>query len=316
MNTIPLTVIIPTYNREKVLLQTLESLLKSESVPDQIIVVDQTVPPISLSTKIVETGIVHVVCSKEPSSTKSRNIGLTVAKNELILFCDDDILVNKDSIRELYEVMQSEKMALVAAIDYRENVLFSNIKKSPLREVAGSLMGLKKVWRHDGYVIKSSMRGRYAAGISQITKTEWAMGYFFCIRRSLVEKWNIHFDEKLKRYAYAEDLDFTYRYCLHAKDEQFITVVDPSIYVNHLASNEWRTPTERATLYNIVNRRYLSYKLFPQKSLYRMAIDWFDILYLITQYRNRPYYLAIKKALIIARKHRREIKQGSLELIY
>ena len=56
------------------------------------------------------------------------------------------------------------------------------------------------------------MRGRYPAPVADMVATDWAMGYFFCVRRSCMERWDCWFDENLKRYAYAEDLDVSIRY--------------------------------------------------------------------------------------------------------
>lgn len=46
MKIIPMSIVIPTYNRTKVLFDTIESLNAGEYVPDEVIVVDQTNPPV------------------------------------------------------------------------------------------------------------------------------------------------------------------------------------------------------------------------------------------------------------------------------
>ena len=38
--------------------------------------------------------------------------------------------------------------------------------------------------------------------------TEWAQGYFFCVKKQIIKEMHELFDEKLVRYSYAEDLDF------------------------------------------------------------------------------------------------------------
>lgn len=96
MRMIPISVVIPTYNRTKVLFDTIRSLCSGSKIPDEIIVVDQTNPPIEFPQDIqtiMKTGLLQVFHADIPSSTRSRNIGLEKAKNEIVLFCDDDILV-------------------------------------------------------------------------------------------------------------------------------------------------------------------------------------------------------------------------------
>lgn len=96
-----------------------------------------------------------------------------------------------------------------------------------IKSISGTILGMQKFWRKDGYVIKSNMRGRYAPGIESDVKTEWAMGYFFCVRKSVIACMDHYFDEHLIRYAYAEDLDFSYRYCLEAKKKSLKTMKCP-----------------------------------------------------------------------------------------
>ena len=150
-----------------------------------------------------------------------------------------------------------------------------------LKEAASMILGLKKPWRKDGYVIRSNMRGRYPVPVMQRVSTEWAMGYFFCVRRSLMERWNIWFDEGMDRYAYAEDLDFSIRYCLMAQQERLNCVLEPKIYVDHLASNEWRTPSEEAVRYFVRNRRRIAHKVYPNRWWYPITMNCFDTLFAI-----------------------------------
>ena len=173
--------------------------------------------------------------------------------------------------------MQNSKVALVAGINKKDNALYGGKNKdNQLKAFVSTLFGLKKFWRNDGYVIRGSMRGRYAVGITNKVPTEWAMGYFFSVKKSLCDKCTIQFDENLKRYAYAEDLDFSIRYCEKAKIGGRACILNPEIYVDHLASKEWRTPSKEATLYAIANRRYLSYKLYPKKFWNRWLLLWND----------------------------------------
>ena len=312
MQKVPISVVIPTYNRNTVLIQTIESLLSGLQIPDEIIVVDQTTPQIQLPEALRNNEIITFIHMEEPSSTKSRNIGMSHARNDILLFCDDDIIVNQDTIGELFSEIKKENVSMVAALDIRQNPRFTKQPKNYLKDFVGTLLGMKKFWRHDGYVIKSNMRGRFAPDITEKEPTEWAMGFFFCIKKNLASQWKIHFDEKLKRYAYAEDLDFSYRYCKRAKEVGMSAIIDPYIYVDHLASAEWRIPTQEAALYLIVNRRYLLHKIFPKNKVYPVAMQAYDSLYTISQFGNRQYNKQLRHAMKIAKAHSKEIMYGEL----
>lgn len=287
-----LTVVIPTYNRPVTLLDTISSYLGGRVLPGQIVVVDQSPNPFDPTVLGDLKGVeIDVIRCDIPSSTLARNIGARASKYDTLLFSDDDILVNEDSISVLSDDMVDTSIALIAGVDIAENAVHG-CPAPPLwyRDVLSFLFGMKKPWCKGGYVIKTSMRGRYPMPVSSRVSTEWAMGYFFCVRRSLMEKWNIWFDEKLERYAYAEDLDFSMRYCSAANDERLAAILEPSIFVHHLGSGEWRTPSEEATRYYIKNRRYLARKNFPNRPWYLLTMAWFDTLWGIYKLRSNPGY--------------------------
>ena len=149
MKIIPMSIVIPTYNRTKVLFDTIESLNAGEYVPDEVIVVDQSNPPVEFPEKLkAQMGKRLVVIQENiPSLTRSRNIGLRATSNDIVLFCDDDILVNGDSLKILYDTMNNNEVALAAGIHKEENLLYEGKKGSLVRAIGGTLFGMQKFWR-------------------------------------------------------------------------------------------------------------------------------------------------------------------------
>ena len=94
--TAKLTVVIPTYRREEVLLDTIGGLLKLQSPPAEILVVDQT-PVHEQSTDrplstLENQRRIRLIRLTEPSVTHAMNIGLRLASSDVVLFVDDDIV--------------------------------------------------------------------------------------------------------------------------------------------------------------------------------------------------------------------------------
>jgi glycosyltransferase involved in cell wall biosynthesis len=95
-----ISVIIPTFRREQVLLDTLSGLIKQIEPGDEILVMDQT----PLHEHKTESqlgswnsgGTIRWIRLKEPSIPGSMNQGALEAKNELLLFLDDDIIPDAD----------------------------------------------------------------------------------------------------------------------------------------------------------------------------------------------------------------------------
>lgn len=318
-NYISMSVVIPTYNRTTVLFETIRSLYGGKAVPNEIIVVDQTTPAVMFpeDLKMMESkGLLKVIHEKIPSLTRSRNIGLNSATNNIVLFCDDDILVDENTIWSLYQRMDNNNIALVAGIHKDENILFEGKADKKLKSLFSTIIGLKKFWKKGGYVVRGSMRGRYSTNISKPLKTEWAMGYFFCVKKNICIENQLWFDEKLIKYAYAEDLDFSLRYCTVANKLKMQTIVDPTLYVNHLATKEWRTPSRVASFYTVINRRYLSYKIFPQKFWYRFFIQWSDLCWQYIGCKTKEEKKNWHDARNKCRKNKEYIINGNLMDIY
>ena len=100
-----ISVVIPTYNRSTVLLQTIQDLLDQHVKAQQLILVDQTdyaeTDPVFQALKTLsEKGDVVWARRETPSIPAAMNHGLNIAKTDYVLFLDDDIRVDKDFIEQ------------------------------------------------------------------------------------------------------------------------------------------------------------------------------------------------------------------------
>ena len=88
-------IVIPTYRRERVLVETLEQLLRLSERADQIVVIDQTEQHESATTECLEAmhaqGAIRWIRQQPPSITAAMNRGLREATGDVVLFLDDDI---------------------------------------------------------------------------------------------------------------------------------------------------------------------------------------------------------------------------------
>lgn len=272
-NKLDLSIIIPTYKRKDVLIQTVSSLNGGSHIAQEIIVVDQNDDDVFLEElEKIDNVIIKKSC--EPSLTRARNLGLSAASYDICLFCDDDILIKNNTLFDLYSMMCDKKTGLVAATDESSALVIPSYKKW-ISNVVSVAVGMKRLNERGGYVIKSTMRGRYNIGPNCTCHTDWAMGYFFAIKKSFSIAHDIYWDENMYSYAYAEDLDFSLRYCAKAKKEDMESVVTSKLGVTHLGSNEFRIPTDIQLFFLVANRYYLLHKNFPEIRLVRMRINNF-----------------------------------------
>jgi len=105
---VDLDVIVPTYGRPVVVNQTLRMLLDQEVLPRRVIVVNQT-PGVDAADLDVQqlyrdAGLGLTWLNREvPSLCGARNDALRVARSEICLFLDDDIIAPADLVRRHWD---------------------------------------------------------------------------------------------------------------------------------------------------------------------------------------------------------------------
>lgn len=296
-------------NRLEDLRETLDSYAAGEVLPDQLIVVDQTREhPERVEALVRSYGDIfpaEYVYQATPSSTTARNRGIALAKYGLLLFSDDDVTLEPDTLRRLKTLLAEPTLAMVAGLD--RNMVGT-------RSRLGYLF-CKKSWkkRRMGHVAASMLGVFPLLPLEGSCETEWAMGFFFAVRAELVERWALRFDEKLTSYAYAEDLDFSSDYAARAKAAGLRCVMSDQVQVRHRVSNKARTPSRKATMMYVLNRTYLSYKHYPKAPGKRLALGWSlvgdTLLRLLRGGGLKDMLDAQRKSL----RHRRELRQGRID---
>ena len=303
-----ISVVIPTYNRSDAFQRTIAVMENSNRKPDEIIVVDQTKDEV-LATKIKDTcansGLkIYYFHESEPSLTKARNVGLTKVTGDIVVFMDDDVDVKDNTFGLVEEIFSDTKVALLGGFNKTTD---SN------QTFKGTLFGKSSFFKwHKGHVTKA-VYGMFPKHCETQVETEWAMGFFFAIRKRYVDEWNLTFDENLKYYAYNEDMDFTYRFYLLSKNAGMKCLYDSRIVVDHRVSSEFRIPTRKATFMVCVHRRYLSNKLFGSlnSKLWTIWCDMGDMIFAFIRGRYE-HACDIWKAMMFCCKYRNDIKVGNL----
>ena len=110
---IPLSVVIPTWNRAAILRRTLESLAAQSLQPAEIILVDASEDQVThnLCVERPVSGLVSEVLW-QPAETRGaasqRNQGVQSCRQAVVGFFDDDILFETDCIARLWRALQSD----------------------------------------------------------------------------------------------------------------------------------------------------------------------------------------------------------------
>mgnify|MGYP001365607372 CR=1 FL=1 len=201
------SLIIPTKDRPNRLGKLFESMENFISYINEIIIVDSSNKENFEFTKKFISKFKNVkLLESVPSTSKQRNLGIENynKKNKFIMFCDDDITFEKNSINIISEFIYSNKNYLGYGFnlieDYKES-FFDNLKKHKFLEQVGLYNSKPGVVCENGWHTKN-------CNLVKNLETSW-LSTQACIYRTSVFK-DSKFDTTLGKYSYLEDLFFSY----------------------------------------------------------------------------------------------------------
>jgi GT2 family glycosyltransferase len=101
---LPASIILASCNRPQMLTDTVDSILAGESVPAELIVVDQSDRPLRRTWP----GEVRYLWSESRGLSRANNLGARLARHEILVFTHDDVLVAPDWLARLLSALERE----------------------------------------------------------------------------------------------------------------------------------------------------------------------------------------------------------------
>lgn len=118
MRNLSSSVVIPTYRRGNIALDTLHALLALAEPADELLLVDQTLDhPAEVASALQalhDAGRVRWIRLSEPSIPHAMNVGLREATSDVVLFLDDDIIPDPALVAAHRQAQAEGDAALVA----------------------------------------------------------------------------------------------------------------------------------------------------------------------------------------------------------
>ena len=106
---IPVSAVIATVNRPARLTATIATILEQSYVPAELIVVDGSVePPSAIGSWEKQFEKLQYVAAVRLGAASQRGQGVAAASHEYILFFDDDVDLQPDCLRRLWEALQGD----------------------------------------------------------------------------------------------------------------------------------------------------------------------------------------------------------------
>ncbi len=228
------SVAIPTYKREELLEETLNSILEQKNLPKEVIIVDDanlTDEFVAQNQKAFEkAGILFIYYRKnhqkeQKSLSESKNIALKLARTEIVFVIDDDVVLLPNSLNRIIQVWENHSTDTTllgvgtVAVNGRKKTKFENIYNKFFGLNSKNLWDVNEVgfqvWDNS---IEKQTTGFYMSGYTTSFKKRHALKLLFAPlspgRTAL------------------EDVDM----CLRAKKRGYYFIIEPSAKVIHKQS--------------------------------------------------------------------------------
>lgn len=318
------SIIIPTYNRTDELKETLRSILNQTMLPIEVIIVDDSnnnevenvVHELDSKFKKRSISLNYLKNNKGRSLTAARNLGVKESCGEIILFLDDDVLLDKNYIEELLLTYHKHPNAK-GVQGYWANNYKMTYKLSMLNMA-------NKFFYHFHYKINDcrilpSFNSTYPYMLKKTIQCEYLSGCNCSFLRDIFDE--MEFDECLKKYSYGEDRDFPYRIHLKYPGSLYIT---PSAKLVHKQTLTARIPSREFIYMNRIYTYYLFHKNINKTFINNILFNWSlfgDIILmfcgiLLPMSKPRNYYVHglqyTFESIKVCYRHRRELQNGDL----
>jgi GT2 family glycosyltransferase len=253
------SVVIPTKGRPEPLRRTLESVLATDPLPDEVLVIDadEDASARGLVAELHSDSLPMHYVHTPPSLTKQRNIGIDRAEGEVVVFLDDDVSLPRDLFAKLTKAYAAGEVVGATGWIVEPHAERAGGPRSLLRRIV--LPGSR---RNPGHFTRFGYP-QYVVVADGPCDVEFMPGCFMSARRELAAE--VRFDEHLGAYALAEDEDFSYRLSRHGR-----VVYLPDVVVVHEKLGFRSFDSRHFGKLVVKNRAYLFRKNFPQTPAARM----------------------------------------------
>lgn len=232
--------IIPTKNRAEDLATTIESLQSQTVQAAEVIIVDQ-----SAEKSYTDSLSIPAVYMHDPTlsgASHARNVGMDRARGDILLFLDDDVVMEPNFIEEILAAY-SDGVTGVSGI-------ITNYQKPGLPRHLWEVVFFRGPFHDDRQPVYWNAARNIALPPIRVRKFTGALMSF---RRTEVQ--SHRFDTQLTGPCHGEDIDF----CLRLPNES-VLLINPRARLVHNRSPKGRDSTDwlgvQAQVYNYLRQRH------------------------------------------------------------
>lgn len=219
-----ISVIIPTYNREKVLRETLADVLQQDYPDFEVLVVDQT-PTHEPETdaylqSLAESNRIQWLRLDWASLPGARNYAVRRSQGAIILFLDDDVQLPPGFLHaHARNYLEQPEIGAIAGRVFDRMKLADSGGGLTIEDLPPEAMDPGIAW--------------YYIDLVHTVKPQQVLSVRGCnmsFRREIFEKYGLHFDERFRGSAVREESDF----CLRLRQTGYKIWYEPDAHLIHL----------------------------------------------------------------------------------
>jgi len=243
------SIIIPTYNRNKMLCDTLSNIMRFEHQYNELVIVDQTKAhepetKLFLDNLLLNNKIKYIYVDY-PNLPNARNVGINNSTGDLIIFFDDDVEINENTIPSHIASLSTPEVGCVTG-----KVTIINTNKNQ-NIVLGSSNRLKKIIKSFLFFFlrkKASYVGRFGIlsdfSRGKLLPADTCIGCNMSFKRDVLLKCGL-FDSNYTGNAVREDTDMSAR----IRKLKYKIIYNPSASIIHFMDNSGGTRTSLNEIY-------------------------------------------------------------------
>lgn len=146
-----ISIVIPLYNKEKFIKNTIISVLRQSYKKFELIIVDDGSTDNSVNVvKSISDSRIRIISKQNEGVSKTRNRGVKEAKGEYIFFLDADDYLVPEALKTLYNLMKSYPKKDIYVASYIEKNDVGLIHKKNICKISGNVYNpLKSLWKRE-----------------------------------------------------------------------------------------------------------------------------------------------------------------------
>jgi GT2 family glycosyltransferase len=277
------SVVIPTFNREKELVECINSVLNQTRLPSEIIIIDDGDLKLSLieefKEKILSKGINFLYYKKDHTKerkglSESKNIGLSLAKNEIVFFLDDDLELRENFFEEIIKIWEEYKNddKLIGVGGWIENLR----KKNFLEKIYNKIFGLSSKIPWDVNDVGFQV---WDTNLKEPIKCYYIHGGVSSYKKEKVKELG-GFKTFFGGRTALEDVEFS----LKAKKNGFYFIINPNAKVIHEHSQTTKEKDYLIGFKESQNRKIIFKRYCKQDFFHKVWFFWANVGWILRQF--------------------------------